>query len=171
MTAAVRAAARTAGAVLRHALAAGAPLALLLVAAGLWWAATGDVGVLRAVGSVAQLFAFAVAAPFALHEAAHAAALAWGRSPDALQVEARLLRVSVRPTGPLTAGRALVTACAGPCATAAGGVVLIVAGAPGVIGVLWLAHLLMLVPPFGDGASAVTAVRVASRARRAVQAP
>ncbi|MDQ4501784.1 hypothetical protein [Sinomonas sp. ASV322] len=76
-----------------------------------------------------------------------------------MSVEAIAFRVSLKPHGEITARQAIAVALAGPLACVVPGVVLWVAVPQ--LGLAWwyLAHIVLLLPCFGDGQAVVAAVR------------
>ncbi len=133
--------------------------AAMSVAAGVAvWLTTGSAGVLDVAGMLAVHAVAGLLGSFVVHEASHAIALGRCSHVHGIGVERRLLRISVLPRGELTLPEVRAVAVAGPGASALAGLLLAVT-------VPWLglqywyfAHLVFLLPPFGDGMALVRSV-------------
>lgn len=88
---------------------------------------------------------------FVVHECGHVAVLLSRGGSSSVVVERTWWRISVTPVGDLTPERAVVAAVAGPGAAALVGFATLAAGLPPAVGWLHLAHLVFLLPVFGDG--------------------
>ena len=133
--------------------------ATLLLSAGWWYVVSGDAMVLRAAMHLEVLAAVGLAGAFAVHEAAHAVVLRHCSGVSHLVVSRTAWRFSLEPRGSLTPGQAVGVALAGPSAAAAVGLGLWV-GTPHLALHWWfLAHLVFLLPVFGDGRSLLIGVR------------
>jgi hypothetical protein len=133
-------------------------LAILVVgaAAGLAvWRATGDASVLRLAGVFTMHLLAGLLGSFVVHETGHLLALGRCQSVSAVVVERRLLRISLQPRGELLVGEACAVAVSGPGASATVGGILVIFARDLGIHYWYLAHLLFLIPPFGDGIAIV----------------
>ncbi|MBB2987320.1 hypothetical protein [Terracoccus luteus] len=147
-------------------------LAVLLAAAAAWAVATGDAVPLGVLAQLAGFAVVGVVGSFALHESAHVVALRPGRGITHVGLEQTWLRLSVVPIGRADGRTVVVAALAGPLAcVAVGGLGLLVAAALSPVVALptawcwaFVAHVVLLLPVFGDG-------RVLARALLASPAP
>ncbi|WP_344340495.1 hypothetical protein [Agrococcus versicolor] len=94
-----------------------------------------------------------------MHELAHVVVAAWGVTSPRFDVEIRLLRCSVRPLHPLSRGRVILGALAGPGLCITVGCALAIGSAPAIWVVPFVAHAVSLLPTFGDGRSICAALR------------
>lgn len=145
------------------------PLLVLLTAltatATVWWAASGDPVPAQMFGRLVTVAAVGLVGSFVVHELAHLAALR--RIPTVLEVrlERTGWRLSLHPHGRMELRQVIGVSVAGPAACVLVGLALW-AGAPDSTLRWWyLAHVLALVPPMGDGRAVVTAIRAARRSR------
>ncbi|GAA2633727.1 hypothetical protein [Streptomyces vastus] len=90
-------------------------------------------------------------APFALHESAHALVLKRIRTVTHITIERTAWRTSVIPEGAMTARQTAVVALAGPSACIAVGALLWLPGLDRTLAWWYLAHIVFLLPFFGDG--------------------
>lgn len=147
----------------------------LLLAATWWFLVTGDEVLLRLAGRVEAYAAIGLGAAFALHEVAHAAVLRRCRGVSHVLVTVTPWRFSLEPRGTMSPGQLFLVALAGPGAVVAAGLVLRMTVPQ--LGLHWwfLAHLVFLLPVFGDGRSLLAALgrlgRPAARRTRAVRGP
>ncbi len=125
----------------------------MLLAATWWFLVSGDAMPLRAAGRVEAMAAIGLGGAFAVHEVAHAAVLRHCPGVSHLIVSATPWRLSLEPRGVITPGQVVRVALAGPGTTAAVGLVLWVAVPQAGLHWWFLAHLLFLLPVFGDGRS------------------
>lgn len=145
----------TLAAVVRAVALAGWPL--LAAAAGFWLlAVAGHVGaeagwLYGLAWQVTLVLVIGALGSFAVHECGHVVALLAPGGVDAVAVERTWLRISVTPVGDLTPRRVVLAALAGPGAAALVGLGNLAAGLPPAVGWLYLAHLMFLLPVFGDG--------------------
>lgn len=132
---------------------------VIAVAGGGWGLATLTVDL--AIGVAACLVA-----PFALHETMHLVVLRWGcPGVCGVRTEMTLLRMSITPAGSLTTVQAIGVALAGPGSCVLVGGLLLAVRAPEWAAVAWLAHLIFLIPPMGDGRSLVAALKTRRQSR------
>ena len=89
-------------------------------------------------------------APFWCHEMGHLVALLLCRGVHSVDVQATAWRVSLQPCGELTRAQAALVALAGPGTSILVGAVLLLLGHH-VTGAVFLAHVVFLLPCFGDG--------------------
>lgn len=139
--------------------------ASMLVAGGWWFLTTGDAMLLRAAARLELLAAVGLGVAFAIHEMAHAAALRRCSGISHVVLTATPWRFSLEPRGTMTSGQLAAVAVAGPAATAVTGLVLWAAAPRAGLHWWFLAHLVFLLPVFGDGRSLVLASRAVGRAR------
>ncbi|MFJ5231069.1 hypothetical protein ACIQBJ_14390 [Kitasatospora sp. NPDC088391] len=133
---------------------------LLLGAALLWRVRSGD-GVPAAMAwlLLAKPAALGLVAPFVLHECAHALVLKRVRTVTHLILERTAWRTSLVPEGILTPRQSAAVALAGPLSCAAVGAVLHLTALDRPLSWWYLAHLVLLLPPFGDGRALWQALR------------
>ncbi|MER5934937.1 hypothetical protein [Streptomyces sp. NPDC002054] len=135
----------------------------LFLAAGLaWFARSGDGVPAEMAWWLFKPAALGLAASFALHESAHAVFLKRIRTVTHIAVDRTLLRVSVVPQGTMTARQVAGVAVAGPLSCAVVGAVLWLSAADRALAWWYFAHLVFLLPFFGDG-------RVLRHALRAIR--
>lgn len=119
-----------------------------------------DYGLLHLVWGFFSFGVFGVAGSFALHEAAHAGVLTLCRNVRSARLQLTLMRLSVQPMGEMTAVEMAALCLAGPAFTAAVGVGLWVIQPQSLLAWAFLAHIIFLIPVFGDGRGLVTALRL-----------
>lgn len=95
--------------------------------------------------------ALGLVAGFALHESAHVAALKRIRTVTHIAIERTALRTSVIPEGTMTGRQSAAVALAGPSACFAVGAALWLSGLDRPLSWWYLAHIVFLLPVFGDG--------------------
>ncbi|MFE4259579.1 hypothetical protein [Streptomyces sp. NPDC056883] len=100
---------------------------------------------------VAKPSALGLAASFALHESAHVLVLKRIRTVTHITIERTALRTSVIPHGAMTTRQTATVALAGPAACLAVGGLLRLSGLDEALSWWYLAHIVFLVPLFGDG--------------------
>ena len=95
--------------------------------------------------------ALGLVAPFALHESAHGLVLKRIRTVTHIAIERTAWRTSVIPEGTMSARQTAVVALAGPSACVAVGALLWLPGLDRSLAWWYLAHIVFLLPFFGDG--------------------
>ncbi|MFF0745891.1 hypothetical protein ACFYVL_36415 [Streptomyces sp. NPDC004111] len=145
-----------AGAVARAVLAQVWPLlalaGLLYGAALAWQVRSGDpVPAAMAWTLLAKPAVLGLVTPFVLHECAHVLVLRCIPTVTGITVERTAWRTSVLPEGTTTRRQTAAVAVAGPAACAAVGALLWLSGLDRPLSWWYLAHLLFLLPCFGDG--------------------
>lgn len=141
------------------ALAVAAQVWPLLAAAGALWAAalfwaarSGDlVPAAMAWTLLVKPAVLGLVVAFALHESAHVAVLKRIPTVTHIALERTALRTSVLPRGTMTARQSAAVALAGPCACFTVGAALWLTGLDRSLSWWYLAHILFLLPFFGDG--------------------
>lgn len=124
----------------------------LWTAALLWMARSGDsVPADMAWMLLVKPAALGLVAAFALHEAAHVVVLKRIPTITHIVVERTALRTSVLPLGTMTGRQSATVALAGPCACFAVGAALWLSGLDRSLAWWYLAHIVFLLPFFGDG--------------------
>ncbi|MFG2194423.1 hypothetical protein [Streptomyces sp. NPDC048639] len=125
---------------------------VLLAAALVWMARSGDpVPASLAWVLLVKPAALGLVAPFALHESAHVLVLKRIRTVTHIAIERTALRTSVVPEGTMTARQTAVVALSGPFACVAVGALLWLSGLDRSLAWWYLAHIVFLLPFFGDG--------------------
>lgn len=132
-------------------------LAAMWLFAYLWWIATGDIGLVRASTMASWLLAGGALLPFICHEWAHAVVALRDAGVHGLRIECTLWRISIYPLGSMTRLHAILTALSGPLFCASIGVLLWLAG-HSLVAFSFTAHLIFLLPCFGDGRAVITAI-------------
>jgi hypothetical protein len=127
-------------------------LGVLLTAALAWFASSGD----HVLAEMAWTLLFKPAAlglvaSFALHESAHVIALKRIRTVTHIVIERRAWRTSVLAEGTMTARQTAAVALAGPLSCVAVGSALWLSGLDRSLAWWHLAHVMFLLPVFGDG--------------------
>lgn len=135
----------------------------LLAAALAWMVRSGDaVPATMAWVLLVKPAALGMVAAFALHESAHVVVLKRIRTVTHIAIERTALRTSVVPEGTLTARQAAAVALAGPCACVAVGAALWLSGLDRSLSWWYLAHIVFLLPFFGDGRALWHCLRASS---------
>ena len=125
---------------------------LLLAVALVWMARSGDsVPALMAWVLLAKPAALGLVSSFALHESAHVLVLKRIRTVTHIAIERTGWRTSVIPEGTMNARQTAVVALAGPSACVAVGAVLWLSSLDRSLAWWYLAHIVFLLPFFGDG--------------------
>jgi hypothetical protein len=125
---------------------------VLLAVALAWRVRSGDpVPAEMAWTVLAKPAALGLVVPFALHESAHALVLKRIRTVTHITIERTAWRTSVIPEGSMTARQTAVVALAGPSACVAVGALLWLPGLDRSLAWWYLAHIVFLLPFFGDG--------------------
>ncbi|MEV0262805.1 hypothetical protein AB0I49_15890 [Streptomyces sp. NPDC050617] len=109
--------------------------------------------------------ALGLAASFALHESAHVAALRRIATVTHITLERTAWRTSLIPRGEMTARQTATVAAAGPLACAATGALLWFSGLDRPLSYWYAAHVVFLLPPFGDGRALWRSVRTTQRTK------
>ncbi|WKK26999.1 hypothetical protein QZH56_16240 [Streptomyces olivoreticuli] len=124
----------------------------LLAAALFWMARSGDpVPASMAWALLAKPAALGLVASFALHESAHVLVLKRIRTVTHIAIERTAWRTSVIPQGTMTARQTATVALAGPSVCVAVGTLLWLSGLDRPLSWWYLAHVVFLLPLFGDG--------------------
>lgn len=131
---------------------------LLLAAAVLWSASSGDRVLLALALGFARTVALGLVGAFALHEVAHVVLLRRIATVRTIVLERTAWRFSVVPRGAISPPQAAAVAVAGPAASALVGVALRVTGVDLWLSWWFLAHAAFLLPVFGDGRALVIAL-------------
>ncbi|MGW1072470.1 hypothetical protein [Streptomyces sp. NPDC002537] len=127
-------------------------IGVLQAAALAWMARSGDpVPAAMAWALLAKPATLGLVLPFALHESAHVLALKRVRTVTHITIERTAWRTSVLPRGTMTARQTAAVALAGPSACVAVGALLWLSGLDRPLSWWYLAHVVFLLPPFGDG--------------------
>ncbi|NEC18286.1 hypothetical protein [Streptomyces parvus] len=125
---------------------------VLLGVALFWMTRTGDWGpVLLVWSQLAKPAVLGLAVPFALHESAHVFALKRIPTVTHIVIERTTWRTSVVPSGTMSARHTVLVALIGPGACVAVGTLLWASGLGRALAWWYLAHVLFLLPFFGDG--------------------
>lgn len=125
---------------------------VLLGAALVWMIRTGDSApAVLAWGQLAKPAVLGLTVPFALHESAHVLALKRVPTVTHIMIERVAWRISVVPSGTMTARQAASVALAGPGICVMAGTLLWISGLDRSLSWWYLAHALFLLPFFGDG--------------------
>lgn len=125
---------------------------VLMAMALVWMARSGDpVPAETAWILLVKPATLGLVAPFALHESAHALVLRRIRTLTHITIERTPWRTSVIPEGTMTARQTAEVALAGPAACVAVGTLLWLPGLDRSLAWWYLAHILFLLPFFGDG--------------------
>lgn len=138
-------------------------LGVFTIAAGAWWAVSGDVVPAHLFARLTALALLGLMGSFALHELAHLMILRRIHTVCEVRLERTAWRLSLRPRGPMTPLEVAAVAGAGPGACALVGVTLWVLVPGSALHWWYLGHLVALVPPLGDGRALVTAIFAACR--------
>ena len=125
---------------------------VLLSMALVWMAHSGDpVPAKMAWMMLVKPATLGLVVPFALHESAHALVLKRIRTVTHISIERTAWRTSVLPEGTMTARQTAMVALAGPSVCAAVGALLWLPGLDRPLAWWYLAHIVFLLPFFGDG--------------------
>ncbi|WP_405598161.1 hypothetical protein OG741_15480 [Streptomyces sp. NBC_01410] len=125
---------------------------VLLAMALVWMARSGDpVPAEMAWVLLVKPATLGLVAPFALHESAHALVLKRIRTVTHIAIERTAWRTSVIPEGTMSAWQTAVVALAGPSACIAVGALLWLPDLDRSLAWWYLAHIVFLLPFFGDG--------------------
>lgn len=125
---------------------------VLLAMALVWMARSGDpVPAEMAWVLLVKPATLGLVAPFALHESAHALVLKRIRTVTHIVIERTAWRTSVIPEGTMSAWQTAVVALAGPSACIAVGALLWLPDLDRSLAWWYLAHIVFLLPFFGDG--------------------
>jgi hypothetical protein len=137
---------------------------VLLAVALAWRARSGDpVPAQMAWTVLVKPATLGLVAPFALHESAHALVLKRIRTVTHITIERTAWRTSVIAEGFMTARQTAVVALAGPSACIAVGALLWLPGLDRSLAWWYLAHIVFLLPFFGDGRALWHSLRAAPR--------
>ncbi|WP_282697177.1 metalloprotease family protein [Streptomyces sp. CC208A] len=140
--------------------------AVFQAAALLWMARSGDrVPAAMAWTLLTKPGVLGLVASFALHESAHVLVLRRTSTVTHITVERTAWRTSVIPHGTLTPRATALVALAGPTACAALGALLWLSALDRALAWWYLAHLVFLLPCFGDGRALWRAAREARNRR------
>ncbi|WP_433794752.1 hypothetical protein [Actinoplanes sp. CA-252034] len=133
------------------------PVAVMLAAGATHRLVSGESGLLTLSWLLVAHVVGGATGSYLLHESGHVLVLSGCSGVHDIEVRSGLLRFSVVPHGSITRAEGILTALAGPGLCALAGLALLAAGSP----VTWwyLAHLIFLLPVFGDGRSIVRAIR------------
>jgi len=131
----------------------------LLVAAGAWFVSSGDRVVLDLAWGFFLVAVVGLMGSYALHEVAHVVVLKRAAGISHLGLERSWLRFSIIPLGDLSHREQALVAAAGPVSCVVVGVVLWSATPLTVVATFYVAHGLLVLPPFGDGRVLVRAAR------------
>ncbi|SCK06219.1 hypothetical protein [Streptomyces sp. WMMB 322] len=138
---------------------------VLWAAALVWMARSGDsVPATMAWVLLVKPAALGLVAAFALHESAHVVVLKRIGTVTHIAVERTVLRTSVVPEGTMTARQAAAVALSGPSACFAVGAVLWLSGLDRSLSWWYLAHIVFLLPFFGDGRALRQSLRADGKA-------
>lgn len=129
---------------------------LLLAAAAVWSASSGDRVLLGLALGFARTVALGLVGAFALHEVAHVMVLRRVSTVTTVLVERTTWRFSVIPQGTISPRQSMTVAFAGPAACALVGVGLRASQADPWLSWWFLAHTAFLLPVFGDGRALVS---------------
>ena len=125
---------------------------VLLAVALVWMARSGDpIPASMAWVLLVKPATLGLVASFALHESAHVLVLKRIRTVTHIAIERTAWRTSVIPEGTMTATQTAVVALAGPSACVAVGALLWLSGLDRSLAWWYLAHIVFLLPFFGDG--------------------
>ncbi|MGR8012315.1 hypothetical protein [Streptomyces hypolithicus] len=125
---------------------------VLLAVALVWMARSGDpVPASLAWVLLVKPAGLGLVASFALHESAHVLVLKRIRTVTHIAIERTAWRTSVIPEGTMTARQTAVVALAGPSACVGVGALLWLSGLDRYLAWWYLAHIVFLLPFFGDG--------------------
>ncbi|MEG9224955.1 hypothetical protein [Aeromicrobium sp. Sec7.5] len=144
-------------------------LGALTAAAGGWWSASGDPVPAQMFGRLTAVVILGLLGSFVVHELAHLLALRRIASVDQVWLERTGWRISLHPCGLMSPRQIAAVAVAGPGACVLVGLGLGVLLPGSTLRWWYLAHVLALVPPLGDGRALVTAARSSRRAALAPQ--
>jgi hypothetical protein len=125
-----------------------------------------DQGLFKLAASFFQFGVLGVAGSFAIHEGAHAATLTRMPGVQAAQVQVTLLRVSIQPTGAMTAAEMITFSMAGPVCTGFVGALIWACQPQSALAWTYLLHMAFMLPVFGDGQGLLTAIRLSGRSRQ-----
>jgi hypothetical protein len=95
---------------------------------------------------------------YLLHEVGHAFGLGLCRGVDRVDLRGGFLRFSLMPHGTLTGSESLLVAVLGPGSCVLVGLLLLMVLPVPSLGIWYVAHVIFLVPPFGDGLAVVRSV-------------
>ncbi|MCX4904271.1 hypothetical protein [Streptomyces sp. NBC_00878] len=125
---------------------------VLLAVALVWMARSGDpVPASLAWVLLVKPAAVGLVASFALHESAHVLVLKRIHTVTHIAIERTAWRTSVVPEGTMAARQTAVVALAGPSACVAVGALLWLSGLDRSLAWWYFAHIVFLLPFFGDG--------------------
>ena len=125
---------------------------VLLVMALAWMARSGDpVPAEMAWTLLVKPATLGLVVPFALHESAHVLVLKRIRTVTHIAIERTAWRTSVIPEGTMSARQTAVVALVGPSACITVGALLWLLGLDRPLAWWYLAHIVFLLPFFGDG--------------------
>lgn len=135
----------------------------LIAASAGFWLLAGVVGtdawLFDLAGQVSVFLLAGVLASYLVHETAHLAALALCPGIHRIDVQCTYWRFSLVPEGEMDARAALLVALAGPgTCLLIGSLLLVIDPFPG-IAWCYLAHVVFLLPVFGDGRTALSSAR------------
>lgn len=135
---------------------------LIVVSAGFWLLAAATRYTAWLVDLAGQVTAFLVGGvlcSYLIHETAHLAALAFCRGLRRIDVQCTSWRISLAPQGDLDPRAALLVAVAGPGICLLIGTLLLIGSSASLIAWCYLAHVIFLIPFFGDGRTIVVTIR------------
>ncbi|MDF1704822.1 MAG: hypothetical protein P1U38_08605 [Aeromicrobium sp.] len=138
-------------------------LAAFTLAAAGWWAASGDAIPAQMFARLTVVAVVGLLGSFVVHELAHLGALRRIRSVESVRLERTAWRLSLHAQGRMTPRQIAAVAVAGPGACTLVGLALAVLAPGSTLPWWYLAHLVALVPPLGDGRALVLAMRAARR--------
>jgi hypothetical protein len=124
---------------------------LILAAALLWAAVSGDTAQLPVAAWIFTAATAGLTTSFALHECLHAAALKRITTVTAVTLERTWGRISLVPHGSMTGWQAATVAASGPLGCILAGALLALHEATRTLSWWYLGHAVFLLPVFGDG--------------------
>ena len=146
-------------------------LGVLTAASGGWWMASGDPVPAQMFRRLTAVTVIGLVGSFVLHELAHLVALRRIASVDEVRLERTAWRFSLHPRGRMSPRQVAGVAVAGPAACLLVGLGLWALVPGSTLHWWYIAHLVALVPPLGDGRAVVTAFRAARRPERPTARP
>jgi hypothetical protein len=134
-------------------------LGVILAAALAWYAKSGFSGPAELAWVFFKFAVVGLIGSFVLHESAHALALKRISTVTHITIDRTFFRFSVVPSGTMTGRQIAWVAIAGPASCMAVGLPLWISGVDRSLAWWFMAHVVFLLPIFGDGQSLLRGLR------------
>lgn len=129
------------------------PTTVVMVLASVHWASSGEPGFFMLSGTLALHVVVGAAGSYVVHEVGHVIAMGlFCPQVHSIEIRSDFLRFSIVPHGSISRAGSILVALSGPGLCGLLGLLTLqVTGSS--VGWWYVAHLVFLVPPFGDGMS------------------